>query len=120
MLLASQTGLPLEFTEGDNATLSLVATDDSGNPKDLTGASLSTQILGPNGIGPLTFPNSQHTIANQTTNRGQFSLALGTGDTAACGEGTGKQIITEASVSGVITFYRGVNILTVYPSVPLQ
>jgi hypothetical protein len=122
MLLASQTGQPIEFTQGDNPTLSLIATDDSGNPQNLTGASLATQILGPNGVGVITFPNSQHTLGNQTTNPGTFTLALGNAgaDSASCGEGPNKEIVTEAVISGVSTYYRGVNLLTVYPNVPQQ
>jgi hypothetical protein len=122
MLLASQSGNPLEFTQGDDVTLQLLATDDQGNPINLTGASLSTQIMGPNVVGPVTFPNGQHTLANQTTNPGQFALALGNAgaDTTSCGEGSAKQINTTAVVSGVSTTYRGVNILTVYPAPPSQ
>lgn len=120
MLLNSQNNLPIQFTQGDTITLPLIATDQFGNPINLTGASLSTQILGANSIGPVTFPNAQHTLANQSTNPGQFSLALAAADTANCGEGANKQIITQASISGAITYYPGINILTVYPSVPLQ
>lgn len=122
MLLAAQNALPIEFTQGDDLTLQLIATDDAGNPVNLTGATLSTQILGANGVGPVTFPNSQHTIANQSTNRGQFALALASAgaDTTSCGEGSGKQILTTAVIAGVQTTYRGVNILTVYPVVPVQ
>ncbi len=123
MLLQTQNNLPIEFTQGDTITLELLATDDLGNPVDLTDASLSTQILGPNSVGPITFPDAQHDIADQTTDRGKFSLALTTDDTAACGEGPSKQIITEAVISGMspsTTFYRAVNILTVYPNVPIQ
>jgi uncharacterized protein YfaS (alpha-2-macroglobulin family) len=122
MLLASQNNLPLDFTQGDDVTLNLIATDDQGNPQNLTGASLSTQILGPNGSGPVTFPNSQHTIANQITNPGQFSLTLRNAgsDTTSCGEGPSKQIITQSTVSGNVTYFRGMGLLTVYPNVPTQ
>lgn len=121
MLLNSQDNHPITFTQGDVTTLLLLATDDQGNPVDLTGATLSTQILGPNAIGPVTFPNSQHSIApDQVTNRGQFSLALSADDTASCGEGTAKQIITESIITGASVYYRGVDLLTVYPNVPLQ
>ena len=121
MLLNSQNNLPIAFTQGDDTTLELIVTDDQGSPVDLTGASLSTQILGPNGVGPVTFPNSQHTIdPDQLTNRGKFSLALSADDTISCGEGSAKQIITESIISGASVFYRGVNLLTVYPNVPLQ
>lgn len=120
MLLNSQNGQPIEFTQGDTTTLALIATDDQGNPVDLTGMSLSTQILGANSVGPVTFPNGQHTIADQSTNRGEFSLALSAMDTPTCGEGEHKQIITQASITGTITYFRGNNLLTVYPAPPEQ
>ncbi len=109
---------PYEFTQGDTASLELVAVDDSGNPINLTGASFSTQILGANGVGPVIFGNSQHTVINGPL--GQFALALATGDTANCGEGANKQIITTLTIGGVIETCRGVNLLTVYAPVPIQ
>lgn len=122
MLLANASPLnaQIEFTQGDIITLTLVATDDFGNPVNLTGVSLATQILGANIIGPVTFPNGQHAILNQTTNTGQFTLALASADTASCGEGLNKQILTQATSAGASTFYRGVNILSVYAPVPVQ
>lgn len=122
MQLLTQTGQPIDFTQGDDVTLELVACDDNGNPQDLEGATLSTQILGPNGEGPVTFPNSQHTIADQETNLGQFSLDLENAgaDTTSCGLGSAKQILTTAVIDGVSTTFRGVNILTVYSAQPSQ
>jgi hypothetical protein len=122
MLLVSTNSNPIEFTQGDDVTLALTATDDQGNPQNLTGASFATEILGPNPAGPTTFPNGQHTLLNQTTNPGQFTLALANAgaDTGNCGEGSGKQILTTVVISGVSTTYRGVNLLTVYPPEPLQ
>lgn len=122
MLLANANPInqPIEFTQGDTVTLELIATDDYGVPVDLTGAVFVTQILGPNTAGPIIFGNGQHTAADQSTNRGQFSLALTASNTAACGEGQHKQILTEVLISGVYTYFRGDNILTVYPNVPLQ
>lgn len=120
MHLNSQNALPIEFTQGDIISLPLIATDNQGNPVNLTGYNLQTQIQGPNSIGPITFPNSQHTIADQTTSRGKFALALASADTAACGEGAAKEIITEGTKAGVVTFFRGNNLLSVFPSSPEQ
>lgn len=118
MLLQTLTGQPLEFTQGDNAVLTLVATDDSGNPQNLTGASFSSQILGANGTGPVPFGNSQHAIVSAIN--GQFTLTLANTDTPNCGLGQYKQIITTVTIAGVVTNYRGVRILTVYPPIPVQ
>lgn len=120
MILNSQNGLPIEFTQGDTATLSLIATDDQNNPINLTGATFQTQIQGANPNGPITFQNAQHTLGNQTTNPGTFTLALADTDTPNCGEGSNKEIITQVVIAGAVTYFRGVSLLTVYPSVPLQ
>jgi uncharacterized protein YfaS (alpha-2-macroglobulin family) len=120
MLLQSTNQEPFEFTQGDDITLALTATDDQGNPINITGATFATQILGANGSGPVTFPNSQHTIVNAAL--GQFTLTLGNGgaDTTSCGLGHHKQIITALTISGLVTTCRGNNLLTVYPPVPVQ
>lgn len=122
MRLQTQNGTKIEFTQGDDVTLELIALDDAGNPFDLTGAQLQTQVLGPNGAGVVTFPNDQHTIADQDTNTGEFSLALGNvgEDTTDCGEGSNKEILTIAVIEAAQTTFRGPNLLTVYPEVPLQ
>jgi hypothetical protein len=122
MLLTTPTGTQVEFTQGDDVTLTFLATDDLGNPQNLTGASLSTQVLGVNIVGPIVFPNSQHTLLNQSTNTGQFTLAFANAgaDTTNCAEGASKQVLTTAVIAGVQTTYRGNNLLTVYPNVPLQ
>ena len=121
MLLNTQENLPVVFTQGDDTVLLLLATNDQGVPVDLPGASLSTQILGPNGAGQDVFPNSQHTVdPDQVANRGKFSLALSSTDTGNCGLGQHKQIITEALISGATTYFQGPNLLAVYADVPLQ
>lgn len=114
-------GESIEFTQGDTVVLELQATDDEGNPVNLTGATFSTQILGPNPNGPVTFLNSQHTLGNQSTNPGAFTLALASTDTGNCGEGGNKDIITEVVISGATTYFRGQSLLSrVYPAIPLQ
>lgn len=122
MRLASQNGKKIEFTQGDDITLDLIVYDDDGNPFDLTGATLETQVNGPNGAGVAIFPNGQHTLANQNTNPGEFTLALGNvgEDTTDCGEGSNKEMLTIAVISAAQTTFRGPNLLTVYPEVPLQ
>jgi hypothetical protein len=99
--------------------LVFTATNDQGVPVNLTGATFSTEINGPNSIGPITFGNSQHTAnANQVNFTGQFTLALANTDTANLGEGINKEIITEVTIAGATTYFRGVSILNVYPSAP--
>lgn len=111
---------PITFTQGDTVTLNLLALDDENNPVDITGAVLNTQILGPNTVGPVTFGPGQHTVLDQSTNRGEFTLALGDMDTLECGEGQHKQIVTVADIASAFTYFHGNNILTVLVAVPLQ
>jgi len=118
MLLETPNLQPLEFVQGNTAVLEFVATDDQGNPQNLTGASFSTQILGANGVGPVVFPNGQHSIVSASA--GTFSLSLAATDTPNCGLGLHKEILTTITIGGVIQTYRGVNILTVYNDVPAQ
>lgn len=120
MLLQTTNLKQVEFTQGETTTLTLIATDDQGNPYNLTGASLSTEIRANNGADVTTFQNSKHTLANQTTNPGQFTLALLSTDTPMCGEGNNKTIITIAVIAGATLYFRGNNTLIVYPPVPLQ
>ena len=122
MQLENQTSnQQIEFTQGNNAILSLIAVDENGNPVDLTGATISTQILGPNPNGPVTFGNSQHTIdPDQNSNRGYFILALSQANTLACGEGLNKEILSTVTIASIATTFRGVGILNVYVAVPVQ
>lgn len=107
----------ISFTQGDTAVLNLTATDGFGNPFNLTAATFVTQILGPIGV-IATFENSQHAIVSAVG--GTFTLTLASPDTEACGLGANKQILTTVTQGGSVTTFRGVNVLTVYPSVPVQ
>jgi len=120
LLTTNPPGLQYTFTQGDTVSLAFIATSDTGIPVNLTGATLSTQILGPNGVGPVTFPNSEHTLGNQTTNPGSFTLNLQPSDTANCNIGQNKEVLTEAVISGAVTYYRGESLLSVYVAVPTQ
>ncbi len=107
----------LQFSQGDVVTLNLNVTDGLGNPINLTGATFSTQILGPTGVIAV-FGNSQHTIV--TAADGTFTLALSTSDTQACNNGNNKDVLTTVTIGGSPIIYRGIGILNVYPPVPLQ
>lgn len=111
---------PINFTQGDSIVLNLLALDNEGDPVDLTGASLTTQMLGANIVGPVIFGPSQHNLADQSTNPGEFTLTLSTDDTVSVGLGEHKQILTQSAIAGAVTYFHGNNILTVYPPVPLQ
>lgn len=107
----------IQFTQGDNAILNLTATDGAGNPINLTGATFSTQILGANNLGTVTFPNSQHAIVSAPA--GTFTLTLSQADTLSCGLGDSKDVLTQVTISGAVTHFRGRAILSVAPAVPL-
>lgn len=110
----------INFTQGDTAVLALTATNGNGDPIDLTGASFTTYVRAANGSNA-TFPNSQHTAdPDQVANRGKFQLALSSVDTAACGQGENKMILSRIVISSTVIYYRGVDVLNVYPPVPIQ
>lgn len=109
--------MAISFTQGDTAILNLSATDGQGNPFNLTGASFSTQIKGSNGIYTV-FGNSQHAIVSAAN--GTFTLTLSAIDTGNCGLGPNKEILTLISQTGSTIYFRGVNILTVNPPIPIQ
>jgi hypothetical protein len=120
MLLQFQSGYDGNFTQGDNVVLMLQATDDNGNPINITGATFVSQILGPNSPtpGPITFGNSQHAITNAVF--GMFTLTLAQADSNNCGIGYNKDIISELTISSAQTTYRGMGILNIYPASPVQ
>lgn len=110
----------MQFSQGDNAILTLTAQDGNGNAINLTGATFSTQILGANGstLPIAVFGNSQHTITNSA--QGIFTLTLSATDTANCGLGTNKEVVTAITQSGNVIYFHGPNVLTVLPNVPIQ
>jgi hypothetical protein len=108
---------PIQFSQNDTATLVLTASDGNGNPINITGASFSTQILGPNGAIAV-FGNAKHTIVNAVL--GQFQLALLQTDTAQCATGSSKDIVTQITIGASSVYFRGNGIVTVYPPVPNQ
>lgn len=106
----------ITFTQGDTATLNLTAQDGSGNPFNITGATLTSYILGAQG-DVQTFSNSQHAIVSGPA--GTFTLTLATTDTANCGVGAPKDIVTKVVQTGSTIYFRASGILTVYPPIPL-
>ena len=108
----------IQFTQGATAVLNLFATNGNGDPVDLTGAVFTTQVKGPNGE-IATFDNSQHAIVGSAAN-GNFTLTLSTDDTAECGLGRNKDIITKVVQGASINYYRGISILEVFPPEPNQ
>lgn len=112
---------PIQFTQGDSAVLNLTATDGDGNPIDLTGATFQTLVNGINNGTPVVFPNSQHEAnSDQVSNTGQYTLTLSEDDTASCGLGSHKEILTQITIGGNSVYYRGFNTLQVYAPVPFE
>lgn len=106
------------FTQGDSAVLNLTATDGAtGNPIDITGASIVTQIKGTDGKS-VSFPAGQHSVTNGPL--GKFTLTLSTSDTAKCGLGDHKEIVSTVTVGGQVVAYHGVGILQVLASAPKE
>lgn len=109
----------LSFSQGDTAVLNLTITDGGGAPQMLQDdAVLTTKMKGPRGI-IVSFPSSQHTILDQMLFPGQFTLALSTSDTAACGVAEAKDVVTEVQQDGGTIYFHGNGILEVFPNYPL-
>lgn len=110
----------LVITQGDTVTFQFTATNGEGQPFDLTGATLTTYVRGSDGEA-ISFPNSQHTInPDQVFHKGEFTLALTTDDTNGIPLGIYKEVVTKVVQSSSTIYFRGKNILTVYPKIPIQ
>lgn len=109
----------ISFTQGDDGILlNMTATDGDGTLVDLTGATFVTQIKGP-GADLVTIPNGQHTIKNQTTHRGEYTITLLTANTSASGVGDYKDIVSKIVIAGVTVYYHGNGIVRVQPAPPI-
>lgn len=117
LLRPTLVGGPFDVTQGDAVEFYLQAVDGAGNPVNLTGASFVTQIKGPNGVID-SFDNSHHAITDAVN--GLFTLTLSATETQSLGLGANKAIITEVTIGGNPTYYRGENLLTVYSEEPQQ
>lgn len=107
----------LSFTQGDDVVLSLIAVDDSGVPVDISEGVFSTTILGANGADPVVFEDDDHEAGDET---GTFTLTMSQAQSALCGIGPGKDILTDIVIDDFITTYRGANLLNVYSATPGQ
>ncbi len=109
----------LRITQGDGSVVFNFTAVNNSLPVDLTGATFQTQVRGPGGT-LVTFPNNQH-VANpdQTTNKGKFTLTLSAANTAAISVAEGHEVVTKITISGVIIFFHGRDLLTVDANVPV-
>lgn len=106
----------ISLTAGDTAVLQLAATTGAGAAFDLTAATFSTTIRG--ATGNVTFANSQHAIVS--AGGGTFTLTLSAADTARLLIGPARDIVTKVTQPGSVTYFRGVRVLTVHRSSPLN
>lgn len=112
-------GTVLRITQGDGSVVFNFTAVNNSLPVDLTGATFSTQIRGPGGTIK-TFPNNQHTAnPNQVANKGKFTLTLTKEDTDALALGVGHEVLTKVTISSVVIYYHGPDLLTVQPNVPV-
>jgi hypothetical protein len=109
----------LRITQGDQVTFNLTARSGAGALVDLTSATFSTQISGPNQT-VVVFPNSQHTAnPDQVNYKGQFTLALSSTDTSNLAWGSGLEVLTLILVNGTTpVYFHGPSILTVLQNIP--
>ena len=105
------------FTQGDTVVMTLNAADGNGNPTDITGATFTSFIRGAGGV-VFSFPNSQHAIIDAAN--GVYTLTLASADSANCGIGSNKDILTLIQIGSTQVNFLGKGILQVNPPVPLQ
>lgn len=105
------------ITQGDDVTINMLATIDGSSPMDLTGATLSSTLVASDESIVSVF-NSSHTIANQTTNTGEFSIFLDRTTTALLMLGAAQNIVTKASISGKDLFIHANKVLRVVSASP--
>lgn len=105
----------IEITQGESAVLQLTATvDEDETPHDLTGASFSSTVLGPNGK-LVTFGNSKHAIVVAAS--GTFTLTLDTADTALIDTGVEKELVVTVTQGSNVKVFRDL-LLKVLPARP--
>ncbi len=109
----------ISFTQGDTAILNLTANTGTcpPTPMNITGATFTTYILGAAGVVE-EFDNSQHAIVDAA--EGTFTLTLSAEDTAECGIGFEKDIITEVVQGGSTVYLHGIGILNVLSATPTR
>lgn len=110
----------LVVTQGDTVTFNLTASSGDGVLHDLTGATFSTKIIGNGGVVQ-TFANAKHAAAaDQTADRGEFTLTLSASDTASLGVGKDKEIVTIVTQGSNVVYFHARKILDVLPADPIQ
>jgi hypothetical protein len=108
----------IQFTQGDAVTLVLNA-NQGGSAITLTGATFVTKFR--NGTQVVEFDNSQHTAdPDQTANKGKYTLALSSSDTAQISAGPNKEIVTEITIGGSVVSFRGPGLLNVLDPDPIR
>lgn len=106
----------IQFTQGDAAIIALYAEDESGEPLDLTGATIVTKIAGKTLVS--SFDNSKHTIVDAA--KGEYTLNLTVADTAGIEVGEGQDIISTVTQSGNPITFRGMGVLVVFAPAQAQ
>ena len=110
-------GGPFDVVQGDTVLFYLTAVDGDGNPVDITAATFTTNIKGPNGSIE-SFPTGQHAVVDGPS--GTFTLALSSDDSLSLGLGEHKEIVTQMLISTSTYYFRGINLLSVYDADPAQ
>lgn len=120
LLFSSPAFAVMTITQGDTPTFTLTAQNGDGTNYDLTGAVFTTQILGKAGT-IVTLANAAHTAdADQTTNKGKFTLVLTAANTQALLLGPEHEIVTKVVQGSLVTYFHAPNILTVLPPRPTK
>ena len=116
LLLQANPTAPVQtliLTQGDALTMDLLFTDNTGSAFNLTGATLTFEMLNSDNT-LINIPNSQFTILNQTTNTGEVNMFLNGTTNAKVGIRT---VIAKYTNGTSILQFRGqFTVLTSKPS----
>lgn len=101
-------GIPQVITQGDSFPLPMICINEANVPYNLTSATMTTTMLSESGT-EIVFTNSQHTISNQTSYPGQFTLTPT--PTTLLKAGTVQLMTTVTSMGNTISFWGTIKVL---------
>lgn len=102
----------ITITRNDAVTLTITANKDAAG-HDLTGATLETRLPGAKVGEVIVIGDDAHTLGNQNTNPGRFSVALTAAESARLRIGDNLPIITRATQGASVVHFHGAQTLRV-------
>ena len=112
--------MAIKITQGDSITMNLTATTDGSTLFDLTGAVFTSQVIGKANDEIVEFADSKHTeAADQTADKGEFTLTLSATDTALLKVGK-RDLLTKVVQGATVTHFHGIDAVEILAARPLK